>query len=93
MSRDESDIQTDLNHPDPDEEKQFLVGSRDNPSELATAGRVFLEFVRGFKNLGGLGMVQPARERSYEPGRSRQVRDRFWLRALHGRSSLLSIGA
>ena len=55
MSRDEPDIQTDLNHPDPDEEKQFLVGSRDNPSELATAGRVFLEFVRGFKNLGGLG--------------------------------------
>lgn len=44
-----------LNQPHPDEEKQFLIGSRDNPSELATAGRVFLEFVRGFEHLGGLG--------------------------------------
>jgi len=55
MTRDDSRAQTDLNRPDPDEEKQFLIGSRDNPSELATAGRVFLEFVRGFENLGGLG--------------------------------------
>ena len=55
MPADESKIQTNLNRPDPDAEKQFLVGSRDNPSELATAGRVFLEFVRGFENLGGLG--------------------------------------
>ena len=47
--------QASLNRPDPDEEKQFLRGSRDNPSELATAGRVFLEFVRGFEHLGGLG--------------------------------------
>ncbi len=46
---------TDLSRPDPDEEKRFLRGSRDNPRELATAGRVFLEFVRGFENLGGLG--------------------------------------
>ena len=47
--------QASLSGPDPDEEKLFLVGSRDNPSELATAGRVFLEFVRGFEHLGGLG--------------------------------------
>ena len=45
----------DLNQPDRDEEKKFLSGSHDNPSELATAGRVFLEFVRGFEHLGGLG--------------------------------------
>ena len=45
----------DLNRPDPEEEKHFLRGRRDNPRELATAGRVFLEFVRGFENLGGLG--------------------------------------
>ncbi len=45
----------DLNQPDRDEEKKFLSGSHDNPRELATAGRVFLEFVRGFEHLGGLG--------------------------------------
>ncbi len=44
-----------LNRPDPNEEKRFLSGSRDNPRELATAGRVFLEFVRGFESLKGLG--------------------------------------
>jgi uncharacterized protein (TIGR00730 family) len=44
-----------LNIPDHDEEKRFLKGSRENPSELATAGRVFLEFVRGFENLGAIG--------------------------------------
>jgi uncharacterized protein (TIGR00730 family) len=41
--------------PDSEEEKRFLRGSHDNPSELATAGRVFLEFVRGFENLGDIG--------------------------------------
>jgi len=55
MTPDDSGTRTDLNRPDPDEEKQFLIGSHDNPRELATAGRVFLEFVRGFENLGGLG--------------------------------------
>jgi uncharacterized protein (TIGR00730 family) len=55
MSPDTSGTRADLNRPDRDEEKQFLIGSRDNPSELATAGRVFLEFVRGFEHLGGLG--------------------------------------
>ena len=55
MTRDDTRTRADLNRPDPDEEKKFLVGSRDNPRELATAGRVFLEFVRGFEHLGGLG--------------------------------------
>ncbi len=55
MTDNESRITSDLNRPDPDEEKRFLSGSRDNPRELATAGRVFLEFVRGFEHLGGLG--------------------------------------
>ena len=55
MAQDDSKNIADLNRPHPDEEKRFLVGSRDNPSELATAGRVFLEFVRGFEHLGGLG--------------------------------------
>lgn len=36
-------------------EKEFLAGSRENPEELASAGRVFLEFVRGFQALGALG--------------------------------------
>ena len=36
-------------------EKAFLAGSRENPEELASAGRIFLEFVRGFKALGPLG--------------------------------------
>ncbi len=55
LSQDDPEALSDLNRPDPDEEKRFLSGSRDNPEELATAGRVFLEFVRGFENLGGLG--------------------------------------
>jgi len=55
MDQNDSKNMADLNRPHPDEEKQFLIGSRDNPSELATAGRVFLEFVRGFEHLGGLG--------------------------------------
>jgi uncharacterized protein (TIGR00730 family) len=41
--------------PDHGEERRFLRGSHENPRELATAGRVFLEFIRGFENLGGLG--------------------------------------
>jgi hypothetical protein len=36
-------------------EKEFLKGTRDHPEELASAGRVFLEFVRGFQALGSLG--------------------------------------
>ena len=55
MTMDNEKDRASLSRPDPDEEKQFLRGSRDNPSELATAGRVFLEFVRGFEHLGGLG--------------------------------------
>ena len=55
MSGDQSRPSDDLSRPDPDEEKRFLSGSYDNPRELATAGRVFLEFVRGFQKLGGLG--------------------------------------
>lgn len=38
-----------------EEEKAFLTGSRRNPEELASAGRIFLEFVRGFQRLGGIG--------------------------------------
>jgi len=37
------------------EEKKFLTGTRDNPEELASAGRVFLELVRGFQALGSIG--------------------------------------
>lgn len=36
-------------------EKEFLTGTREHPEELASAGRVFLEFVRGFQSLGTLG--------------------------------------
>lgn len=38
-----------------EEEEEFLRGSREDPEELASAGRVFLEFVRGFQALGGIG--------------------------------------
>ena len=38
-----------------DAERQFLKGSREHPEELASAGRVFLEFVRGFQALSDLG--------------------------------------
>jgi uncharacterized protein (TIGR00730 family) len=38
-----------------EEEKAFLRGSRENPEELASAGRIFLEFVRGFQRLEGVG--------------------------------------
>jgi uncharacterized protein (TIGR00730 family) len=41
--------------PLPEAEAQFLRGKRDHDEELATAGRVFLEFVRGFSILGELG--------------------------------------
>jgi uncharacterized protein (TIGR00730 family) len=41
--------------PRDEEEKAFLKGSRENPQELASAGRIFLEFVRGFQRLGGIG--------------------------------------
>jgi uncharacterized protein (TIGR00730 family) len=45
----------DIHQPLRDAEKLFLRGSRENAAELATAGRVFLEFVRGFTWLGELG--------------------------------------
>jgi uncharacterized protein (TIGR00730 family) len=41
--------------PIPEAEALFLRGKRDHEQELATAGRVFLEFVRGFSILGELG--------------------------------------
>ena len=37
------------------EERKFLKGSREHPEELASAGRVFLELVRGFQTLGDIG--------------------------------------
>jgi uncharacterized protein (TIGR00730 family) len=46
------------NHPDPfsrESEREFLKGSRSSPEELASAGRVFLEFVRAFRVLGEIG--------------------------------------
>jgi uncharacterized protein (TIGR00730 family) len=39
----------------PEAEALFLRGKREHDEELATAGRVFLEFVRGFSILGELG--------------------------------------
>ena len=39
----------------PETEADFLRGRRRHADELATAGRVFLEFVRGFSALEGLG--------------------------------------
>jgi len=36
------------------DEKEFLKGTREHPEELASAGRVFLEFVRGFQALESL---------------------------------------
>ena len=36
-------------------ERDFLKGSRENPEELASAGRIFIEFVRGFQALGPVG--------------------------------------
>jgi uncharacterized protein (TIGR00730 family) len=43
------------NDPIPEAEAHFLSGKREHSEELATAGRVFLEFVRGFSILGDLG--------------------------------------
>jgi hypothetical protein len=37
-----------LQRPDPAYERRFLRGRHENAEELATAGHVFLEFVRGF---------------------------------------------
>ena len=37
------------------DDKKFLAGSREHPEELASAARIFLEFVRGFQTLGSLG--------------------------------------
>lgn len=36
-------------------EKDFLAGSREHPEELASAARIFLEFIRGFQALEALG--------------------------------------
>ena len=44
-----------LSVPQEDAERVFLKGSREHPEELASAGRVFLEFVRGFQALGSIG--------------------------------------
>lgn len=41
--------------PQPEAEKHFLAGRRNNVEDLATAGRVFLEFTRGFSELSDLG--------------------------------------
>jgi len=37
------------------DEKRFLAGTREHPEELASAARIFLEFIRGFQALGPLG--------------------------------------
>ncbi len=37
------------------DEKKFLAGTREHPEELASAARIFLEFIRGFQSLGTLG--------------------------------------
>jgi uncharacterized protein (TIGR00730 family) len=37
------------------DEKKFLAGTREHPEELASAARIFLEFIRGFQSLGSLG--------------------------------------
>jgi uncharacterized protein (TIGR00730 family) len=41
--------------PDHSQERRFLSGKRAKEEELLTAGRVFLEFVRGFDALGEVG--------------------------------------
>ncbi len=52
----DDDIRTPpLSHPEPHEEHKFLRGVRDDPRELATAGRIFLEYTRGFEALGSIG--------------------------------------
>jgi uncharacterized protein (TIGR00730 family) len=37
------------------DEQKFLAGTREHPEELASAARIFLEFVRGFQALESLG--------------------------------------
>jgi uncharacterized protein (TIGR00730 family) len=37
------------------DEKRFLEGTREHPEELASAARIFLEFIRGFQALGTVG--------------------------------------
>ena len=67
-----------LQRPDPAHERRFLRGRRENAEELATAGRVFLEFVRGFEALGPVGPCVtvfgssrfPAGHRYYEMARA-----------------------
>ena len=41
-----------LTEPQSDSEKQFLKGNRNHSEELASASRIFLEFVHGFAALG-----------------------------------------
>jgi uncharacterized protein (TIGR00730 family) len=43
-----------LNHPQEGHEKKFLKGIQDYTEELAAAGRIYLEFVRGFSLLEGV---------------------------------------
>lgn len=50
-----SDSRDEYQRPMPEAEADFLRGRRPRADELATAGRVFLEFVRGFSALEGLG--------------------------------------
>lgn len=69
--------------PQGDEERNFLKGSRAHPEELASAGRYFLEFVRGFQALDSIGHCVtvfgssrfPAGHRYYEM--ARQTGDRL----------------
>jgi len=41
--------------PEKEAERKFLKGSRNQPDELASAGRIFLEFIRGFQVLSDIG--------------------------------------
>jgi hypothetical protein len=38
-----------------EDEKNFLKGSRQHNEELASAGRIFLEFIQGFWSLHDIG--------------------------------------
>ena len=55
ISKPSADGSDHYHNPEPEAEAHFLRGKRDHEEELATAGRVFLEFVRGFSILGELG--------------------------------------
>ena len=55
MTADDDTRPRPLSHPDRHEERKFLRGVRDDPRELATAGRIFLEYTRGFEALGRIG--------------------------------------